>query len=143
MANNPYFSDEAASASVAAVAALCDGGTINIYDGAKPADSNTAITNQNLLASLTLGSPAFATPATVSGTAPSRKATVTANAITDDTSADATGTATWFRVLKADGTSPVYDGEVGTSGSDLNLATTSITAGEDVSITSWTLSQPE
>jgi hypothetical protein len=35
------------------------------------------------------------------------------------------------------------DGSVGTSGCDLNLATTSLVAGVDVEVTSFTLSQPE
>lgn len=142
MANNPFFSDEAAKASCDAMAALCNGGSIKVYSGVQAADANTAVGAQVLLATLPLSATAFAA-SVVSGTTPNRKATATANAITSDTSADATGTATWFRVLKADGTSVVYDGEVGLSGSDLNLATTSLTAGETVSVTSWTLSQPE
>src|SRR5690242_13711374 len=98
MANNPFFADQAAQASCDAVAALCNGGTINIYDGTQPADSNTAVSSQTLLATLTLSATAFGA-STCSGTAPNRKATATANAITGDSSADATGTATWFRVL--------------------------------------------
>ena len=142
MANNPYFADATVQAAVDAVAALCNSGTINIYDGTQPTDANTAIGAQTLLATLTLGATAFGASA-ASGTAPSRVVTATANSITGDSSADATGTAAWFRVLKSDGTTVVYDGSVGTSGADLNLATTSIVAGEAVNITSWTLSQAE
>lgn len=141
MASNLSFADATAKASCDAAAARCNSGTINIYDGVQPTDANTAVGAQVLLATLTLSATAFGA-SVVSGTAPNRKATATANAITDDSSANATGTATWFRVLDSiAGT--VYDGSVGTSGSDLNLATTSLTAGETVSITSWTLSQPE
>jgi hypothetical protein len=46
-------------------------------------------------------------------------------------------------MLKSDGTTVIMDGSVGTSGADLNLATTSLVAGVDVEITSFTLSQPE
>jgi hypothetical protein len=66
---------------------------------------------------------------------------LTLNAITQDSSADATGTATWFRWLKSDGTTIVMDGNVGTSGSDLNLNTTSIVAAAVVSVTSFVITE--
>lgn len=142
MANNPFFSDEAAKAQADAVAALCNSGTIKIYDGAQPTDANTAVGAQNLLATLTFGATAFAA-SSPSGTTPTRSAVATANAITGDTSADATGTAAWFRILKSNGTSVVMDGTVGTSGCDMNLVSTSLVAGEPVNITSLTLAAPE
>jgi hypothetical protein len=58
--------------------------------------------------------------------------TVTANAITQDSSADASGTATWFRIVDSDGTF-VLDGDVGT---DLVLDDAAIVAGGTVSVTS-------
>jgi hypothetical protein len=142
MASNLFLSDAAAKAGCDAVAALANSGTIKVYAGTQPTDANTAVGAQTLLATLTFGATAFGASA-ASGTTPSRKATATANAISDDTSADATGTATWFRCLKSDGTTVIMDGSVGTTGADLNLATTSLVAGVDVSITSFTLSQPE
>lgn len=142
MASNLFLSDDAAKASADAVAAKCNSGTIKIYAGSQAADANTAVGAQTLLATLTFGSTAFAA-SSASGTTPTRKATATANTVTGDTSADNTGTATWFRVLKSDGTTVVFDGSVGTSGADMNLATTSLVAGVDVEITSFTLSQPE
>jgi hypothetical protein len=63
---------------------------------------------------------------------------MTANAITDDSSANATGTASWFRITDSAGNA-VVDGDVGTSGSDLNLNTVSITSGVQVSVTSLVL----
>ena len=137
-----YFSDTAAKAQADSVTALCNSGTIKIYAGTRPTDANTAVGAQTLLATLTFGATAFGA-SSATGTTPSRKATATANTVSDDTSADATGTATWFRVLKSDGTTVVMDGDVGTSGSDLNLVTTSLVAGEDVGVTSFTLSAPE
>lgn len=142
MANTPFFSDEAVKAAVDAVAALANGGTLKIYTGTQPTDANTALGAQTLLATLTLGSPAFAASA-ASGSAGSRVVTATANTITGDTSADATGTAAWFRVLKSNGTSILFDGSVGVSGCDLNLATTSLVTGEDVEITSFAITQVE
>jgi hypothetical protein len=66
---------------------------------------------------------------------------LTANAITQDASANATGTATWFRIVQSDGSTFVLDGNVGTSGSDLNLTTTSIVATQPVSVTSFVITE--
>jgi hypothetical protein len=144
MAHNPFFSDEAAKAAVDAVAAKCNGGTLKIYTGSQPTDANTALGAQTLLATLTLNATAFAA-STVSGSAGSKIVTAVANSITDDTSADATGTAAWFRVLKSDGTSVVFDGSVAATGgtADLLLASTSIVASEDVSVTSFSITLTE
>jgi len=102
---------------------------LRIYDGSRPATGGAATT---LLAELTCGTP-FATSA--SG------GVLTLGSITQDSSANATGTATWFRIVKSDGTTHVLDGSVGTSGSDLNLTTTSITSTQPVSVTSFTITE--
>ena len=101
-------------------------GKLRIYDGSRPATGGSAT---NLLAELTLN-------ATFAASASS--GVLTLNAITSDSAADATGTATWFRIVTSGGTF-VLDGNVGTSGSDLNLNTTSIVTGAAVSITSFTI----
>lgn len=100
---------------------------LRIYDGARPATGGTATT---LLAELTCNAT-FA-PAAASGV-------LTLNAITADSSANATGTATWFRIVQSNGTTHVMDGNVGTSGSDLNFNTVSIVAAASVSVTSFTI----
>jgi hypothetical protein len=102
---------------------------LRIYDGSRPATGGTATT---LLAELTCGTP-FAAGAS--------SGVLTLGAITQDASANATGTATWFRIVKADGTTHVMDGNVGTSGSDLNLTTTSIVATQPVSVTSFVITE--
>lgn len=111
------------------ITAVIDGGAgagvIKIYDGSRPATGGTATT---LLATLTFSDPSF--PAASS-------AAITASSITDETSATA-GTATWFRIEDSVGTF-VCDGDVGTSGSDLNLNTVTIGSGATVSITSMVL----
>ncbi len=56
-----------------------------------------------------------------------------------DTSADATGTAAHFRIYDSGGSTCHIQGSVGTSGADLNLDSTSITSGQSVTITSFTL----
>lgn len=114
------------------ITALIDAGTagaLKIYDGTRPTNADTAVGAQTLLAQLTMNVTSF--PAAASGT-------MTANAITDDASADATGTASWFRIESSAG-SAVIDGDVATSASDLNLNTVAITSGVTVSISSLVL----
>ena len=67
----------------------------------------------------------------------------TAAAISDDTSADATGTAAIIRFRDQDNAT-VADGTAGSTGSgeDLELSDTSITAGDTVSVTSFTVTMP-
>jgi len=111
---------------------------IAIRTGAQPADPDSAETG-TLLATLVCSDPMF-----TGATDAAPGALLTASAITSDTSADATGTAGYFRI-KATGTGAddVADGECGTSGSDLNFNTTAITSGSTVSITSFTVTHPE
>lgn len=103
-------------------------GLMRIYDGARPASGGAATT---LLAQLALS--ATAAPAAAAGV-------LTFNAITQDSSADATGTATWFRITTSAGTF-VIDGSVSTSGSDLNLTTTSIVITQPVSCSSAVITE--
>jgi len=134
LALNPKLSDTAANAAVNAVTALANSGLLRIYDGTQAADANTAVGAQVLLAELTLNATAFG--AAVAGVA-------TANAITADASANASGTATWFRVVKSDGTTVLFDGSVGTSGANLNLNSVAISVGAAVAVTSFTYTQSE
>jgi hypothetical protein len=101
---------------------------LRIYDGSRPATGGAATT---LLAELTCNAT-FA-PAASGGD-------LTLNAIADDTSADATGTATWFRIVQSDGSTHVMDGDVGTSGSDLNMNSVSFVTGGTVEVTSFVIS---
>ncbi|MEW7987894.1 MAG: hypothetical protein AB2799_19075 [Candidatus Thiodiazotropha sp.] len=134
---NVRLANASQQAAMDAVVDLIDGGagagTIQIRSGTQPADANSAATG-TLLATLTFSDPAFGATNT-SGVA-------TASAITDDTSADATGTAAWARVLDSN-SSVIFDCDVGTSGATINLNTTSITAGGTVSITSFTMTHPD
>ena len=131
MALTPKLSNAAASAKADAVCALANSGYLRIYDGTQPGTADDSVTTQNLLAELRFGATAFA--AAVNGVA-------TANAITPDSSANYSGTATWFRVLKSNGTDPLWDGSAGaTSGYNLNLDSASIILGGTVSVTAFTL----
>ena len=129
MANNPKISSTAVNAQADALSDLLDNGYLRIYDGTQPANANTAVSTQVLLAELRFNATAAAAAAA---------GTLTMNAITQDSSANATGTATWFRALKSDGSTVVFDGSVGTSSCDINLGSTSITSGSSVGVTSMT-----
>lgn len=103
---------------------------VKIYDGTAPADANTALSGNTLLATLTCSSTLA--PAASGGV-------LTLSSITQDSAADASGTATFYRWYKSDGTTVIKQGSVGTSGADLNLNTVSIVVGGPVSVTSWTV----
>jgi hypothetical protein len=104
------------------------GSIINIYQGTAPANANTGITTQTLLVSCPI--------AGVFGT--DTDGTLSLGSVTTGT-AVATGTASFFRVFKSDGTTVVMDGSVGTTGADLNLDTTTINITQSVNITGGTI----
>ncbi len=100
-------------------------GRLLILDGTRPATGGAKTTQ---LADLDLTDPVA--PAATGGVQ-------TFSAIIDDTSTVA-GTATWFRIEDNSGDA-VFDGDVGTAGSDLNLNSTAISAGGTVSVTSFVI----
>lgn len=103
---------------------------LRIYDGTRPATGGAATTK---LAEFTLGSPlaAAAAAAVLSPTLPSAATGLAA------------GTATWWRIVKSDGTTQVIDGSVGASGSgaDMILSTTTVSVGLSLSVVSWTITR--
>ncbi|GLC97856.1 hypothetical protein Tamer19_72650 [Cupriavidus sp. TA19] len=103
---------------------------LRLYTATRPATGGTVTT---LLAECTCGST-FA--AAASG------GVLTLNAITSDSAADASGTATWGRLVKSDNTF-VMDMSVGAigSGADLEMNSNVISAGAAVSITGATLTE--
>lgn len=119
----------ARNASCDAIVDLVDAGagagTIEI----KSAASTVAGTSE--VATLTFSDPAFGNAAT---------GVATASAITDDTNATG-GTASDYTVFDSN-SAAVWQGAVSTSGSDLNLSSTTIGAGDTVSISSFTLTVP-
>lgn len=103
---------------------------LRIYDGTQPATGGTATT---LLAQLTCNAT-FAAAAS--------SGVLTLNSISSDTSANATGTATWFRIVQSDGSTHVSDGTVSTVAAgtgDMQLDDTSIVLGGTVAISSATI----
>ncbi len=142
MANAFYLTNAVALAALQAVMAAIDAGApaavINIYSGVPPANADAALSSNTLLAQLTCSTTAAAS---YSDTGTAARATLAA--ITPDTSADATGTASFFRILTQNAGTVCAQGTVGTSAADLILNTTAITAGSQVSITAGTIDQPE
>jgi hypothetical protein len=116
-----------------ALADNCNNGYIRVYSGTRPTDADTALSGNTLLAELRFGATAFAA---ASG------GTMTANAITDDSAANATGTASFVRCFESDGTTVVWDLSVGTSGAEVNFPTLSFVQDARIQITSLTVSHP-
>lgn len=108
-------------------------GTLKIYSGTPPANADAALSGNTLLATLTFGSTAFAA---ASG------GSKTANAITQDSDAPATGVATFYRCLTS-GAAVVYQGSVGVTGSgeSLILPTTTINQHDIVQCSSLVISE--
>lgn len=119
--------------------AAFDGGKFRIYSGTKPATANLAPTG-TLLVDVT-AADFFA--AASSGS-------IAINAALTDSSADGTGTAGWARLSQSgdddslDGAFRRMDFTVTATGGggEITLDNTSITTGQNVSITSFTITQP-
>jgi hypothetical protein len=111
---------------------------LNIYSGAAPATPDDALAGNTLLIEFDLPDPSFgdAVDANNGGTA-------TLNAVTP-TTALATGTASFFRILDGDGT-PLIQGDVtDTAGSgSLKLSSVAVIQDIDVSVVSMTITLPK
>lgn len=105
---------------------------LKIRSGSAPADCGTADSG-TVLATLNLPSDWLAA---ASGGSKSKSGTW------EDTSADAAGTAGHFRIYATDGTTVHMQGTVTATGGggDMTLDNTSIASGQQVTITSFTLS---
>lgn len=108
-------------------------GTIKVYNGTQPTTANDAITSQTLLATLTFSDPCGTTSS----------GTLTMSAITQDSAADATGTATWARIADSTGAT-VFDVDVTVmgAGGTLQFNTTNFVIGGPVLISSFTITVP-
>lgn len=132
MASNLKVSQDCASTQAAAlVGGYTNASILRVYQGTQPATPETAIGAQVLLASVILPTPAFTQSAGV----------MTANTISSVVIA-VTGTAQFFRWVKADGVTVIADGSVGTSGADMNLNSTALSSGATLAISSMTYTIP-
>jgi len=134
MANDLRLSNATANGEADLLSDYLDSGYLRIYDGTRPATADTAVGAQVLLAELRFNNPA-------SGAATA--GVLAFSPITSDTSANASGTASWFRALRSDGTTVVFDGTVGTASCDCNLTATSVVAGNTVEVTAMTYTVPK
>lgn len=130
MATNARLCVASRNAALDAALDVVNGGKLRIYDGTQPTDADTALGAQVLLADLALNATAWAAASSASKSA---------NAITADSSADATGTATWGSFLTSANVRK-WDFSVGTATVNLVLNTASIVTGANVSVSSFTAS---
>lgn len=106
---------------------------LKIFDGTKPANCATA-DDGTAVATLTLPSDWLAA---ASGGAKAKSGTW------EDTSADATGTAAYFRIYESTGTTCHMQGSVTATGGGGNMTVdnTSFASGQDFTITGFTLTE--
>lgn len=126
---------DAVNAAVDAVGRLADGGWLDIYEGAQPAQSGGDLpSGSRLLASLQFGTPAFM---------PARDGAAKSHPVLPDTDAAQTGRPGWFRIYRADHATPVYDGEASRDpDADLVMRVLVIAQHSHVSIDSCRINMP-
>ena len=135
MANNFLVYDAACEAEVNAFTALLNSGFLAFYTGGQPA-LDAGVTG-TLLVTLTFSATAFASATASGGTV-----TANANTITSGTAGNS-GTASYFVLLKSDGTTVCATGTVGTSGCDYNMNSTAIGSGGNVSCTAFQITMAQ
>lgn len=131
------LSTAARAAMATALIAQIDGGsgpaTLAFYTGTQPAGPGSAITGQVLLGTLTCSDPSSTQADGV----------ITFEAITQDSAADASGTASWARLADSAGAG-VADFDVTAAAGDgaIKLNTTTVVAGGPIAMTSLTITMP-
>lgn len=143
MALNPKFStgfrDELINAGD--ITNIFDGAnsSLLIYSGSQPSDADQVPGAGTILATVVI-------PTTNAFAASASGGTIAKAGTWEDTSADATGTAAWFRLSEDDTDTTLsttvvrIDGTVGTAASDLIIASVSITATDPITIDTFTIS---
>lgn len=108
-----------------------DGGTLEIYSGTRPADPDTAVTDQVLLCAFTLPDPAGAAVDGIFDGEPPDRAMIVAD-----------GTAAWARAYD-DIDAVIWDADVGSSGSGnaVELDNVSLVSGAYVTVTALTITE--
>jgi len=120
-----------AAALIADLDSETDPGYIELYTGTQPAGPASAVTDQTLLGTAVLSADPSAT---------NSGGLITFNAITQDDAADASGTASWMRLYKGDG-SAFADADVGNLASDATakMNTTTVVAGGPIKVNAFTI----
>jgi hypothetical protein len=140
VANNVYLTQLRGAAMLDSLVDAIDvggAGSIKFYGTAQAATANTAIGAQTLLATLTFSATAFGAATTAD------PSVATANAITSDSSADATATVVWARWASGTPTT-VLDCTAGISSGtfDIEFNTDAFVTGATISVTALTVTQP-
>ena len=142
MAANPFVTQAVAQDMLTALESAANAGTAAIitgYAGTPPADGDAALSNNDDLFDLTCSASIFA-----SKTDGAPGAVGTFDEITEDSSANDTGTLTFFRILTQAAGTVVFQGTAATSDADMIINTTSISSGSTVSATGTsTITVPE
>lgn len=107
---------------------LGNSAVIKLVTGTRPANVAAPLTG-NVVATFICNATTFGSVA---------NGVLTANPIAN-TIANAAGVVTHFRAYKFDGSTGIIDGDVSTSGSDLNLDNNNIASGQTVSVTSFVI----
>lgn len=132
-------SNAAAHAGLDAKYNLADAGagpaTVKVYTGAQPATGETAESG-TLLATFTCADPAWE----AAGATTARRKILDCDPDLSAT-AVATGTAGWARMEDSAGNN-VFDGSVGTAGTDFIINTTAVTTGQTVTLTQGHIDEP-
>lgn len=131
---------------------LFDHGVLNIYSGSQPTSPDNAASG-TLLLTITVSSGAFVAGAFANGLLLGDAASGSVSKATGQVwsaAAAASGTAGWWRFVgnatdngALSTTLPRLDGNVGSSGADLNMASTTITAAQTYTLDTFTLTQPQ
>lgn len=110
-----------------------------IYSGTMPASAQASLSGNTVLAEVVLGNPAFTV---------SNKTATLAGVPRSDTAINATGTASFWRIFQSTAGTPatitnaVFQGDVGTSGADMIVSTTSFVASAQFDLNSLVINLP-
>lgn len=115
-------------------------GYLRIYDGTIPDRPEAGIGASNLLAEAQASGAMFDPATGVAGT--DLEATMTLAAALTDSSANASGTAAYYRLYASDGTTCHWQDTIDTAGGGINLDSTTITALTQVQVSALTLTWP-
>ena len=115
---------------------------VKIISGTQADSPDDATFTGTTLATITLAATAFGNATTGTAGEAAYIISSAASLPKTDSSAAATGTAGWFRAVDKGGNA-IIDGDVGTTTTtaDMALNNTSITAGQEVSLTAWKIRQ--
>lgn len=132
MAKNTQMSYAACNIKANAIGDALNNGYIYFYTGSQPANADTAVTSQTLLATGRFAADAFGAAA---------NGVITAAAIAQFT-AVADGNAAWVRCCASDGTTVIMDGTVGTSSANVVVPSVAFVNGVAVQVSSFTHTEP-